>query len=139
MTNFSRYHKSALGTDLRNQSKQMVMLIPKANSERDKPPVLIALRPALDDFLSLHRDEMQLPSWKWQIKQFLSERLGLSLHNKQRIEPVANGINFLGYIVKPRHIHLLVFNSFLSRRTLIESNRFGHARVTGTSVEPSPH
>ena len=41
---FSRYHKYTLGTDLRNISRQVVQLIIRANSERDKLATLHRLR-----------------------------------------------------------------------------------------------
>ena len=45
--NFSRYHKYTLGSDLRQQSRELVTLIIRANSRRDKLPVLYDLRERL--------------------------------------------------------------------------------------------
>jgi len=41
---FSRYHKYTLGTDLREQSRGLVTMIIRANSRRQKLPVLVDLR-----------------------------------------------------------------------------------------------
>ncbi|MDA1305584.1 MAG: four helix bundle protein, partial [Nitrospirae bacterium] len=38
--NFSRYHKYTLGSDLRQQRRELVTLIIRANSRPDKLPVL---------------------------------------------------------------------------------------------------
>lgn len=42
--NFSCYHKYTLGSDLRQQSRELVTLIIRANSRREKGPVLEELR-----------------------------------------------------------------------------------------------
>jgi len=41
---FSRYHKYTWGTDLRQQSRELVTVIIRANSQREKFPVLLDLR-----------------------------------------------------------------------------------------------
>ena len=41
--NFSRYHKYTLGSDLRLQSRELVTVIIRANSRREKLPVLYDL------------------------------------------------------------------------------------------------
>ena len=46
--NFSRYHKYTLGSDLRQQSRELVTLIIRANSRADKLPVLHDLRERLE-------------------------------------------------------------------------------------------
>jgi len=45
--NFSRYHKYTLGSELRQQSRELVTLIIRANSRSDKLPVLHNLRERL--------------------------------------------------------------------------------------------
>lgn len=52
---FSRYHKYTLGTELRNKSREIVALVVKANSAREKPPHLVRLRESLDELLILMR------------------------------------------------------------------------------------
>lgn len=46
--NFSRYHKYTLGSDLRQQSRELVTWIIRANSQADKLPVLYDLRERLE-------------------------------------------------------------------------------------------
>jgi len=46
--NFSRYHKYTLGSELRMLSREMVKLIIKVNSARDKLPLLHELREQLE-------------------------------------------------------------------------------------------
>jgi hypothetical protein len=46
--NFSRYHKYAVGADLRDGARQALKLIVRANARRDKVPVLLALREELE-------------------------------------------------------------------------------------------
>ena len=48
---FSRYHKYTLGTELRNQSRELVGLVIRANSARDKQPELLILRERLEALL----------------------------------------------------------------------------------------
>ena len=42
--NFSRYHKYTVGTDMRDLSKNLVTLVIKANSRKDKRKLLTELR-----------------------------------------------------------------------------------------------
>ena len=53
--NFSRYNKYTLGSDLRQQSRELVTLIIRANSRRDKLPVLYDLRERLEGLQVLLR------------------------------------------------------------------------------------
>jgi len=61
----------------------------------------------VDDFVLLSRNKKELFQWEERIRQFLSVRLNLQLHPKRRkLQPVSNGIDFLGYII--RHNYILV-------------------------------
>ena len=53
--NFSRYHKYTLGSDLRQQSRELVTVIIRANSRTDKLPVLYELRERLEGLQVLLR------------------------------------------------------------------------------------
>ena len=53
-----------------------------------------------DDFMLLSHDREQLVAWREQIKTCLRDELKLELNNRQRLAPVSNGIDFLGYIVR---------------------------------------
>lgn len=59
----------------------------------------------MDDFLLLHEDKNTLLQWRDEIKNFLLHRLKLTLHPKKQIlQPVALGIDFLGYIIMPGYV-----------------------------------
>ncbi len=52
----------------------------------------------MDDFLILNRDKKNLHNLKQKIKEFLSEKLALTLHPKKaNVFPADKGIDFLGY------------------------------------------
>ncbi len=46
--NFSRYHKYGVGSDLRDDIRQIIRLIVRANSREDKTPVLQELAEACE-------------------------------------------------------------------------------------------
>ena len=52
---FSRYHKYTLGTELRNKSREIVSMIVKANSTKDRLPRLLELRGRIDDLIIIVR------------------------------------------------------------------------------------
>lgn len=57
--NFSRYHKYALGADLRDGARSALKLVVRANARRNKAPVLLDLREELEElkvFLRLAQD-----------------------------------------------------------------------------------
>jgi hypothetical protein len=61
---FSRYHKYTLGTELRNQSREIVGLIVRANSAEDKRPDLLALRERLEALLVSMRIAKEVQAFK---------------------------------------------------------------------------
>jgi hypothetical protein len=59
----------------------------------------------VDDFVLLSSDATELSAWRARIEEFLTNRLKLRLHPKRRkLLPISNGIDFLGYIIRPRYI-----------------------------------
>jgi len=59
----------------------------------------------VDDFIILERDETTLDYYQESINSFLWEKLTLMAHpGKQFIRPVASGIDFVGYFVKPEYV-----------------------------------
>jgi len=59
----------------------------------------------VDDFILLSSDKEELILWRNQIADFLKKNLKLAInHNKQRIQPLAAGIDFLGYFIKPDYV-----------------------------------
>ena len=51
----SRYHKYALGADLRDGARRALNLVVRANARRDKTPVLLQLREELEELKVLLR------------------------------------------------------------------------------------
>ena len=59
----------------------------------------------MDDFILLDKEKEKLIEWMNLIEIFLNKRLDLILHPKKRIiAPISNGIDFVGYIVRPNYI-----------------------------------
>ena len=58
-----------------------------------------------DDFVLLSDNRKQLEEWETAIKRFLAAELALELNsNARKLQPVSNGINFLGYIVRRNYL-----------------------------------
>ncbi len=57
----------------------------------------------VDDFVLVHQDRAQLEAWRVEIERFLGDRLELSLKADQRLRPLKDGIDFLGYVIRPTH------------------------------------
>ncbi|MDM8544944.1 reverse transcriptase domain-containing protein [Candidatus Venteria ishoeyi] len=57
----------------------------------------------VDDFILLHQEPAQLRRWQQQISVFLQQNLLLQLKPGTRLAPVADGADFLGYIVRPHY------------------------------------
>jgi len=59
----------------------------------------------VDDFILLHTDKQQLLKCYSNIQSHLKTNLRLVLNERStKIQPISNGINFLGYIVKPEYM-----------------------------------
>jgi len=57
-----------------------------------------------DDFVLLADSIEQLMDWRNQIEALLVIQLKLTLNTKEQLLPINNGINFLGYIVRPDYL-----------------------------------
>jgi len=57
-----------------------------------------------DDFVLLSEDRAALERWEAQIREFLSNELRLALNDRRRLRPVSDGIDFLGYTVRPDYM-----------------------------------
>lgn len=56
----------------------------------------------VDDFILLSEDKDALKSWRDEIDKFLRDKLKLKLHpQKQILQTIDKGLNFVGFIVKP--------------------------------------
>ena len=71
----------------------------------------------VDDFVIMHEDKEQLRTWLAAIKEFLKEKLGLTLKNEVKVAPLSNGINFLGYVqhIFHRLVRRRVVNNFRNK------------------------
>lgn len=52
---FSRYHKYAIGSDMREGSRRILRLVVRANARSDKTPVLMELREEIEELKALIR------------------------------------------------------------------------------------
>lgn len=66
----------------------------------------------VDDFILLHSDPEQLRIWEASIRAFLAERLFLKAHEGTLIQPVSQGVDFVGYVIRPNYV--------LSRRRVLK-------------------
>lgn len=57
-----------------------------------------------DDFVLLSKHPDQLRSWKQSIEQFLRAHLYLTVNDRSKLRPITDGIDFLGYIVRPNYL-----------------------------------
>ena len=59
----------------------------------------------MDDLILLSESKDELNIWMLLIEKFLKEKLDLSLHPAKRIiAPISNGIDFVGYVVRPNYM-----------------------------------
>jgi len=56
-----------------------------------------------DDFIICSAGKEQLEQYKQRIESFITEHLDLSLNPKQKCQPIADGMDFLGYIIRPNY------------------------------------
>ena len=57
----------------------------------------------VDDFVLVHHDRARLERYQAEITKFLGEELGLSLKPEIRLRRLEDGIDFLGYVIRPTH------------------------------------
>ncbi|MEI6498746.1 MAG: RNA-directed DNA polymerase [bacterium] len=58
----------------------------------------------VDDFLIIGEGKSKLEEFQARIGQFTKEKLALTVHpDKQFIRPIASGVDFVGYVVKPEY------------------------------------
>lgn len=96
---FPRYHRYAAGADLRAKALHITTLVHRAWRDRRHQRALTE----------------QLAEWRVEIEQFLRAELRLELKVDQRLQPLQQGIDFLGYIIRPTH-------------TTVRRRVVGHAR-----------
>ena len=57
-----------------------------------------------DDFVMLHEKRERLQQVEQEVSLFLKEKLALSLNERRKLRPVREGIDFLGYIIRPGYL-----------------------------------
>ena len=77
----------------------------------------------VDDFVIMHEDREQLRVWLCKIKEFLAEKLKVTLKNEVKVAPLGNGINFLGYVqhIFYRLVRRRVVNNFRNKLRDLEN------------------
>jgi len=77
----------------------------------------------VDDFVIMHEDREQLRVWLCKIKEFLAEKLKVTLKNEVKVAPLSNGINFLGYVqhIFYRLVRRRVVNNFRNKLRDLEN------------------
>ena len=96
----------------------------------------------MDDLLILHHDETRLKKWADDIRMFLKKKLDLSLNeNKTSIMPVTNGVDYLGYIVRPFYVLVRrrVVNNLKSRLYSRTLNRKAYMSYMGHFKHANTH
>ena len=88
----------------------------------------------VDDFVLFHHDRAQLAEWQKRIEAFLAERLGLRLKAEQKLCRLTDGIDFLGYVVRPTHtsVRRRVVSHARAALAAWESAHVVAGRITGT-------
>jgi hypothetical protein len=77
----------------------------------------------VDDFVLLGTDKEELMRFKLEIEKLLTNQLKLRLHpRRQKLQPISNGIDFLGYIIRKDYILVRhrVLNNFRTRMKYFE-------------------
>lgn len=89
----------------------------------------------VDDFVLVHQDREQLATWCVRIEAFLAERLRLTLKPAQ-LKPLSAGVDFLGYVIYPRH-------AVVRRRVISHAraklDRWARKHVAGDRVTADEH
>ena len=58
----------------------------------------------VDDLVLLNTSKIKLVEQKRQIERYLEEQLKMRLKPTTKIQPISNGINFVGYIIRPQYL-----------------------------------
>lgn len=92
----------------------------------------------VDDFILLHEDKAQLQQWQIKIENFLADNLKLKLKAEKKLRPIANGTDFLGYIIKPRYklVRKRVVNNLQQKLKSINNQLYyqPHAKFVNTPM-----
>ncbi len=97
----------------------------------------------VDDFILLSDSAEQLEGWKQSIEDFIQERLLIELKSGVVIKPVAEGADFLGYIVRPDYILVrnrvagnLKYKLALLRDKIVSFERIKDEKIMKMTIDP---
>lgn len=89
----------------------------------------------VDDFVLVHHDRLQLEQWQTEIESFIATELKLRLKPDIRLRRLCDGIDFLGYIVRPSH-------TLVRRRVLAHAKQalaaWEEKHVRGQEISATP-
>lgn len=72
----------------------------------------------MDDVIVLSTDKEELHRYKKLFSDFLQDELRLRLNNRTAIRPVAHGVEFVGYTIRPSNVRLRKSTSLRMKRHL---------------------
>jgi len=97
----------------------------------------------VDDFVLVSPHREQLALWHEKITHFLSGRLALELKAGARIRPLSDGVDFLGYITRPRYrlarrrvVNNLKNRLWEVREELVKTKNIGVSKVDVYDMTP---
>lgn len=92
-----------------------------------------------DDFVVVSQDREYLESLIKEVSDFLQSELKLEIHpNKVTIRKFSQGVDFLGYIVKPHHILMRTkTKNRMIKKLAINSERYKNGSLSKTIAEQS--
>jgi len=90
----------------------------------------------VDDFVLVDTDPERLEQWRAQITAFLQTALGLALRDAGRLDSVYQGVDFLGYIIRP-HYRLVRHRvlQHLHERLILDQRCLWHADQHGLTLD----
>jgi len=89
----------------------------------------------VDDFVILDEDPGKLVKIREEIGEFVIRRLKLRLHpDRRKLLPIANGIDFLGYIVRPKYVLVRrrVVNNFKAKLRMFIGGKLDKEKIKAT-------
>jgi retron-type reverse transcriptase len=74
----------------------------------------------VDDFVIFGKDKKELINIKQKVEDYLYQNLGLSLRDDTKLKSVNDGLDFLGYIIRPAYIltRQRVINNFRKKKSI---------------------
>ncbi len=87
-----------------------------------------------DDMVLVSQDRQQLQVWRAKIAKFLQAQLQLELNNRQRLQPISDGVDFLGYVIRPDY--LLVRRRVVG--SLLERLQYSESVLVNAGLKMSP-